>query len=335
VAVIFVGMRSRAGRWAAQKSRERQWDLIRRMWPTLVIGLAATLTLAVLSQFIAHGWQAGFDFAGITTAGVAALAIVVMEGSGSLGTQIGSEAERWTEHELRKLRRSGCSVVSHIPFEKRDIDHAVLCASGAWAVETKWSTRAWGDLRDLRLREAAEAARRGAQQLGQLLGSRDVGVRMPVEPLVVLWGDWGEAVLPVGFGVAVVRGKDLRDWLHAQLAVGGDYDAAAACRGIRSWLKKRDQHIRKNDTRPAIVRIGPALLGLQILVGVLAATAGLLCGAVLGALPDSALAVIAVLVAMLLGLLARRVAPFKTAATWWSTGCIGGAALAIVVRVIA
>lgn len=328
-------MRTRAGRWAAQKSRERQWDLIRRMWPTLVIGLAVTLTLAGLTQLFAHGWQAGFDFAGITTAGVAALALVVMEGSGTLGTQMGSEAERWTEQELRKLKRHGCLVVSHIPFEKRDIDHAVLSASGAWAVETKWSARAWGDIRDARLRDAADDAWRSAQQLQHLLASRDVSVRMPVEPLLVLWGDWGEVGVPADLGVAVVRGKDVREWFRARAVTGGAYDAAGARAGIEAWLQRRDRHIRDNDLRPAIVRVGPATLGLQILIGVIAAAAGLLCGAVFGALPQPALAAIAVVVATLLGLLARRAASLRTAATSWSTGCIGGAAIAIVVRIIA
>jgi hypothetical protein len=305
------------------------------MWPTLVTGLVATLTLAFLTQFIAHGWQAGFDFAGITTAGVAALVVVVIEGSGSLGAHMGSEAERWTEQELRKLTPYGYSTLSHIPLQSRDIDHAVLSASGAWAVETKWSARAWRDIRDVRLRDAAGAALRSAQQLQQLLASRDVGVRMPVEPLVVLWGDWGDAGIPVDLGVAVVRGKELRGWLHARAVAGGDYDAAGARIGIQAWLQKRDQHIREHDTRPALVRVGPTLLGLQILIAVIALFAGLLCGAILGALTQPALAVIAVVLATLLGLLTRRAAPLKVAATAWSTGCIGGAVIATGARLFA
>ena len=328
-------MRTRAGRYSAQKSRELQWDLIVRMWPILTIGFAATIALAVCTQFIAHGWQAGFDFAGITVAGVAALAIVVLESSGSLGAQMGSEAERWTEHELRKLQRLGCAVVSHIPLENRDIDHAVLTPTGAWAVETKWSARSWGDIRDARLRDAINGARRSAQQLGHLLASREIGVPMPVEPLVIIWGDWGDLGKRIDSGVPVVRGKDLSEWRRARASASGAFDVAQARKGIQAWLAKRDQHIRDRDKRPAIVRVGPTLLGLQILVGVIATTAGGLFGAILGTLSQFAVATIAVITATLVGLLARRSRALKLAATAWSTGLVFGAAIAIWLRLAA
>jgi F0F1-type ATP synthase assembly protein I len=158
---------------------------------------------------------------------------------------------------------------------------------------------------------------------------------MPVDPLVVLWGDWGDVDLRIADGVTVLRGEDLREWRPARASPGGDFDVAYARMKIQAWLQKRDRHIRDHDTRPAIVRIGPTLLGMQILVGLIATMAGVLCGAVLGSLSQPAVATITVIIATLVGLVARRARPLKTAATAWTTGCVAGAAIAICVRLVA
>jgi hypothetical protein len=298
-------MSTRAGRWSAQQSRELLWDVVVRQRLVLGIGMAAILTFAGLTQIVAHGWWAGFAFAGITTAGLAALSLVVLEQSGNLGAQMGAEAERWTDEELRKLGRRDCVVVSHIPFDKRDVDHALLTSSGAWALETKWTALAWGGLREKRLRDGARGAQRSAQQLGNLLASPDIGVPMSVEPLVVLWGRWGDETLPRDLGVEVVLGSDLRDWFCKRELSTGHLDVRKALDGLDRWLAKRDENIRRKDTRPIFVRLGAAGLGFRALVGILALTAGLLGGALLGGLSNPFVVALAVGGLTIVSLVAR------------------------------
>jgi hypothetical protein len=291
--------------------------------------------VAGITQFFTAGWAAGFDVAAITTAGIASLLFVVLEGSGSVGARMGSEAERWTERELRKLQALGCSTVSHIPFEKRDVDHVVLSAAGAWAFETKWTARAWGDIRETRLQKAAADAQNSARQMRGLLASRDVDVPMPVSPVVVLWGDWGEEDGHPDIGVAVVHGNNLREWLGSRVAIVGPYDVRRAVGSLNEWLEKRDARIKTGDIRPAIVRVGPTSLGLQLLSGVLAGTTGILAGALLATLPSLAVAYALVVLAVLVGWVLRRAKPFAAASTGWAAGCVAGAVLGTIARLLA
>ncbi|HVE46191.1 MAG TPA: nuclease-related domain-containing protein [Acidimicrobiales bacterium] len=136
--------------------------------------------------------------------------VVVMAGTGSY--LLGSYGEQWTSDALRKLSRHGWRLIEHVPLQYGDIDHVLLGPGGAYAIETKNSSRRW-DLADpdRRLMEAIDQARGCANRLRKLLLEHSVRIRTDVRPLVVLWGT-ASATQSTFDGVQVVHGSALSEW---------------------------------------------------------------------------------------------------------------------------
>jgi hypothetical protein len=92
-----------------------------------------------------------------------------------------------------------------------DADHILVAPSGCFVLDSKWSARPWK--RDCKeLRAAARGVANQADRVRRLLG-HDV----PVEGLVVLWGEARSVVSATGVGkqdgVRVIDGEHLHRWL--------------------------------------------------------------------------------------------------------------------------
>ena len=96
------------------------------------------------------------------------------------------QAERWTDQELKALRRRGWPVVNHLSFKQGDIDHVAIGPDGLIVVETKWTASSIKvDGSDRWLEDAVRQARRNTDDVRRFIGW---GARAgaPIAPLDVL-----------------------------------------------------------------------------------------------------------------------------------------------------
>jgi hypothetical protein len=180
---------SRAGVWARQEARRLQWRFIRRRWRVLTgMAVSAALGIALVAVFLPAGFVRGFIVGSCSVGVISALAVLVMQATGTAQMSMGATAEQWTVSELRPLRKAGWQIINHVALRPWDIDHVVIGPGRVIAVETKWSSRGWSvDAPDERLLRALRQARDGANDLRRWQPLRDAGLQS-VEPVLFLWG---------------------------------------------------------------------------------------------------------------------------------------------------
>ena len=196
----------RAGRWPGRKARRDQWDFARRNWAGLAM-VEVFLVLLVVGMLVAVEGEAIAFVAGfVACVGVVLPMYLVIEMTGTLPIAAGADAERMTPDGLRRLRRRGWLTFDHIPFANGDVDHAVVGAEEAYALETKWSASPWAlDPPSERMPGALRSAQAGATKLERFLGSQTVGTPRGCPP----------RPRPLGAGAAWAARRAMRcGWSH-------------------------------------------------------------------------------------------------------------------------
>jgi Nuclease-related domain len=236
---------------------------------------------------------------------------------------MGDLSEQWTAHALRGLRRRGWQLVNHFALGVDDIDHVVIGPSGAFAIETKWSSSSWqSHFGEQRQRQAIAQARRNARSLR--LWHPFKSCQIPVQPVVVFWGrdkTWpAEHRVRVVEGVMVVVGDELRPWLANQKE-----GVLSAHQVEEGWAALNEHTLQRDAVDAANEPVPPSL-------GDWAARAGLAVAAAVAALfafdavfVGSHSAVVTVVTAGALAAagmvpVRRRVVPWVWPAAWgWMT----------------
>ena len=134
-----------AGDWPRAEARRLQWAFIRRQLAAItgfvMVVMVATL---VLLAFIHSAFQRGLIVGAAIVGTLSAIAMLVMQVTGTAPKSMGQRRNEWTASELRPLRRRGWQIVNHFSLRaNRDIDHVMVGPDGVVAVETKWSAQGW------------------------------------------------------------------------------------------------------------------------------------------------------------------------------------------------
>ena len=182
---------------------------------TVVVAAGAvplTLVWSGYSLGLAHGLLVG--------AWACLVALVLMSTSGSTGLLAGAWGEENTRDELRRLRRQGVvhDWIDGLTGASGDVDHLVLTAGGAVAIDSRWRGGGSRTMDQWRAdaRDVTEAARRASLVL------RAERHPLPVTPVLVVWGGAGSQ-LERGWvidGVRILPGRLLKSWLREHGARG-------------------------------------------------------------------------------------------------------------------
>jgi hypothetical protein len=324
----------RAGEWSRRQARELHLRFLRDRWPLLaaIVGLFAIVTGVV--AVVVPDWLAPYVIGFGAASACWYLALMAVQVAGTTSYLVGSQGEEWTSEGLRRLRQRGWHVIEHVPLQYGDIDHVLVGPGGAFAIETKATSRTWNlDAPDRWLVQAIAQCRDRAEDLRRLLGSGIAGLRTAPTPVLVLWGETiGER--DQFNGVKIVHGPELRNWTEQ---LGSDALSTAeverAAGGLWQFVDMRDDYIRaRRSQSPLLVEVGPfalasrvsqgllGALGLLLLLGLASPIAG--GYAFIGTLAGSAL----------FGAAALRVPLLRTAAVGW-LATSGGLTIALIVLV--
>lgn len=141
--------------------------------------------------------------------------------------QRGILGERRTRKALGKLEREGWKVRHSIDVGRGDIDHLVTGPNGVYVIETKAllgvAAVERGILVNRQLDDPDEVWRwhglsRRLNDLGREVSNwirADAGVRMWVQPVVVIWGYFPQGEVESS-RIVYLRGDRLVDWLRAR-----------------------------------------------------------------------------------------------------------------------
>lgn len=265
---------ARAGSWARGRARVAQREYLRERWPLysgLMIGLLV-VTL-VVAWLMPTGFLRGLVVGALLVAGAATFWSWTLQVTGTAPVMMGDMAEQWTAGELRKLRTRGWRMVNHFVLAKDDIDHVLVGPGGAFAFETKWSATSWrSDFGQARLREAVAQATANARilRLWHPLKSR----RVPVEPVVVLWGggvrDWpGDEQISQVNGTTVLAGHALPTWAAELCASALNNDQIAEVWGVLdAQVARRDPIDELHHPLPASLEEIVMRIGLAFFAGI-------------------------------------------------------------------
>lgn len=205
--------------WARRRIRQQRLDVVRvnaRSFATaLVVGAALITGVALLvpSRFV-QGLIVGVGI----TALLSMIGFLVLALSGTMARGMGATAETWTASELRRLRRHGWRVINGVVLPSRDVDHLLVGPAGIIVVETKWSSTDWHLApADENVLAAVEQVVANARSLR--LWQTIKRTRLPVNPVVVLWGG-GKAARP------------------AKPVAVGDATVAYGLQAVRSWIEE-------------------------------------------------------------------------------------------------
>jgi hypothetical protein len=300
------------------------------------MAVSAALVIALVAVFLPAGFVRGFIVGGCTVGVISALAVLVMQVTGTAQMSMGATAEQWTVSELRPLRKAGWQIINHVALRPWDIDHVVIGPGRVIAVETKWSSRGWSvDAPDERLLRALRQARDGANDLRRWQPLRDAGLQS-VEPVLFLWGtnsgdNSPRQARPTRLeGVDVIRGREAAEVWRAALLRGGsegDVDTDA----VRRLWEALDKQVRRRDERelaltpplPSLFRLywtGLGVLALGLLSFFLSIEAWHVSRS------PWAWSVI-IIVLGVAGLAMRRAWSVRLFGTAWLTGVLSGALL--------
>lgn len=239
-------MRSEAGRRALGEARrlraERQRAIGWRYIPGIVIYcLFATVFIVWFAWSV--GPSAAWFACGVAVGTSLLIVWITADSVGASRHEIAGYAEQWTEHEIRRLRRSGWRVVSNIPFEKCDVDHVAIGPAGVVVLETKWTDGSLftkrGSLSGFGVK-ALDQVEANATKIERVLaqGGYSAGV---TGCQVVVWGSKvpGEPLRVAGRRGSVIAGHRLADFLTSKPTRLKQADIEAASDALESWLTPR------------------------------------------------------------------------------------------------
>ncbi|HWI43660.1 MAG TPA: nuclease-related domain-containing protein [Nocardioides sp.] len=218
--------------------------------------MVALLVLTGLTSWMMPtSFLQGLVAGGFLVGGIGALWTLTVQVTGTAPVMMGDTAESWTAMDLRRLQSRGWRIINHFVLAKDDLDHVIIGPGGAFVVETKWSGSPWdSDFGRSRMRAAVVQARANARSLGlwHPMKSR----RIPVQPVVVLWGGGAkrkEGIARVD-GVLVITGNALRTWVNR---LGGevltDDQVADAWKALEAQVARRDPLDRATNPVPTSV----------------------------------------------------------------------------------
>ena len=251
----------RAGASGREFARQRLHTYVVANRGPIVTVLAVLLPFGALVLLAPHRFDSvkGFAFGVYVTAVIASTFHWCVIASGAALSSMGEQAERWTDQELKALRRRGWRVVNHLSLKQGDIDHVAIGPDGLIVVETKWTASPIKiDGSDRWLEDAVRQARRNTDDVRRFIGW---GARAgaPIAPLVVVWGPH---VAPVTDefhrtvdGVNIVAGQHLR--LTLQELSEQRTDPAE----IERAYAKMIEHVERRD-RFDLERLGPPRPGI-------------------------------------------------------------------------
>jgi hypothetical protein len=155
----------------------------------------------------------------------------------------GADAEVWTSKELRKATAGNWVVLDDVPFEKRNIDHVVIGATGVFAVETKYSSYLWRERPATpALKDALDQAKWGARKIRLYLHSRHIEV--DVTPAIVVWGKAARGLSGSMLdGVLVLRGKYPDTWSSCleSVAAAGDVPVSEVEIALKEFIQQAER----------------------------------------------------------------------------------------------
>lgn len=321
----------RAGRWAFQLARQRQWQILRRGW--WLFALCVLVPAAGgLALGIGRGTGEAWFLAGVLmTSGLAFSSATVVLISGTAPTLMGGIAEGWTSEYLRAAVGADGTVFDHVPIDYGDIDHLVLARTGALVVETKWRSDGWDlDAPEEQRMHAAISQTARCVDVARKLLQRNAKVEVPVSGVLVLWGVISSDVRSATYGgIRILAGNELPAFLDSTF--GGPERASAqvvadAAVAVEQFIEQRDAFEgRRNGPKPAYVVHGVikplrsaynAILGA--LIGSIACPLLVVAAAKAGA--SDPVALLSGFAAALIGWLASR----STRWTAFGWGWLGG-----------
>jgi hypothetical protein len=242
----------RAGHFSRAKAVKLQRAWLRRNWRiALVQGVLVAVALPLV--VFLPGWSRGLAAGAWCATGLWLVAFEVVLATGTAPQVMGDRGEQLTASELRRLRRHGWRVINHVALREWDIDHIAVGPGGVLVVETKWSAAPWtldADV-DNRVGRAVDRIAGDANRIRLMFPNRTAPT--PVIAALVLWGGYNPDDLGVRVigDVTVIRGAELRDWLHAI------DEQAAFIRADREHVwSELDRHVRKRDAAD-LEREGP------------------------------------------------------------------------------
>ena len=237
--------------------RGTRWTCRRRPGKLAVAGRAARLSPAAAVPFVvATGgplrWVVlGFCIA--TGPWLTSLALTLT--SGIAPQAMGTLGEKWTAHELRRLKKRGSLSSAGVTLPGHQIDHVAVGPSGVLVVETKWSAESWLGVNTTAymrrsLKSALEQAKQSRLQIvSKLRGLVNDG---DVHAVLVLWSAPGQSLEEhtpeVMEGATVLLGSELRSWLdQVEEVQTGSTDVETA------WAKIEDLAFRGDASMSIMV----------------------------------------------------------------------------------
>ena len=338
----------RAGRYARTQAWRQARSFVRRFWWGLILvpGLFVLAFLPVVLIF--HGEARGAVLGASAVSGVWLDVVGVLVLTGVASKLMGVSGEAMTVDALRSLRRQGWRLVNGLKLRnQRDIDHVLIGPGGVLVVETKWSGEPWplnrGGSRfmEISMKNAAEQASDNARDLADLLAATVPEVH--ITSIVVLWTGASESGSGWKTGrngrTVLVHGSDLRGWLQTELPQTGL--AAESIERVWAVLDAKVEHQDRADAEAGVV-VEPTLTGLaknwlvKPAVGFVVAAYALLALIRWG--HDWRVTIVGTGVAVVVGLWATRVAPFRQVAFGWIGVSVGmalaeiGVLIAVAIR---
>lgn len=321
----------RAGSHARRQLRQRQHAWLRQAWKGVAL-LAVWFTAVVGLEALMMGPSVRSYAIGATVAGFFWCTHVLLLQTGDvLRWQSGVDAELWTAHTLRRLRRHGWRLVNHVPTDGGDIDHALVGPGGYVAIETKYRSR-WSDERET-IDPIVRQARRAA---GRLSARLQLGTRARALPVVVAWGGACEDVFVEAReidGVLFIAGPQLRRVLLGWPATVSAQDVERAYEALATYMQRVEPgEIGRDGPVPTTIAGGLE----HALAVLMAATGCALALALVASVPPTgwwsvAAAVVLAVAAVLVrrGLRPTRRVRYVTTAVITVAGAVGAVLLAV------
>lgn len=202
----------RAGSGARRQARELLSETVRRHKKVVPVFVVTYVAIALIIWFTLQ-WSREFFLGAWTATIVAVFHHFMWQVSGAVNYELGSLGEQWTAQALRKSQTSGWRLINDIYFDGWNIDHILVGPGGVVVLETKTTSKSWGD-RDQEpwLAKASGQAARSTRRMRNFLrphldGATVVGV-------VVLWPDRDALATREADGVTILGGKSLPNFVR-------------------------------------------------------------------------------------------------------------------------
>lgn len=311
----------RAGARARREARRLHLEFLQERWrPIVVLALLILAVTGVVAVVVPRDAALFVVGLGVASAGWA-VAMVVVQVSGSISYLLGAQGEESTARALRKALPRGWHIADHLPLRWGDIDHVLVGPGGAYAIETKTAStsRRWNLAKpDQWLLQACRQARTCAKALRSLLRAHGSDLRTEVTPVLVLWGDTVGEVQELD-GVQIVAGTELSGWAQSLGDEGlNAHEVERAAAGISRYLVMRDDYNASSEEKASLlIEVGPLVLLGKLARGICGALGFMLVFA-LAAQVLATLAIVALMVGLTVaGLGALRVPVLRSAAIGW------------------